>query len=188
MLSQPLLSFEYVWHQALDQCEGPDCETHHLKQVYRDNKWIHHNLEDLLILDMDPSDREPIQEEQWKWCRIKQNTYSCSMKLDRLLSPMLKIGKAFDSKIDVRLEDHQPLGYWVTVAALNAEEFFKHFGDKDFYNKWDEVTLREIIHHKPHMTPHDRSLELEQKLKQVACKLEKEDANRVLKQQRCIHL
>ena len=91
----------------------------------------------------------------------------------KLLSPMLKISNAFDSEIDVRLDDHQPLGYWVTVTALNAEEFFKHFEDKDFYNKWDEVTLREILHHKPHMTPCDRNLELEQKLKQVVRKLKK---------------
>ena len=86
---------------------------------------------------------------------------------------MLKIGETFDVNLDVRLDDHTPLGYWITVTAHNAEAFFEHFGDKNFYDKWDKVTLQEILLNKPFMSPCDRSLEIEQKLKQVAAKLEK---------------
>ena len=81
---------------------------------------------------------------------------------------MLKIGETFN----VRLDDHTPLGYSITIIAHNAEAFFGHFGDKNFYDKGDEVTLWEILLHKPFMSPCDRSLEIEQKFKQVAAKLE----------------
>ena len=45
---------------------------------------------------------------------------------------MLKIGETFDVNLDVRLDDHTPLGYWITVTAQNAKAFFEHFGDKNF--------------------------------------------------------
>ena len=95
------------------------------------------------------------------------------MKLDRLLSPMLKIGETFNVNLDVRFDDHTHLGYQITITAHNAEAFFKHFGDKNFCDKWDEVTLWEILLHKPFMSPCDRSLEIGKKLKQVVAKLVK---------------
>ena len=86
---------------------------------------------------------------------------------------MLKIGETVDVNLDVRLDDHTPLGYLITVTAHNAEAFFEHFGNKNFYDKWDKFILQEILCHKPFMSPRDRSLDIVQKLKQVAAKLEK---------------
>ena len=69
------------------------------------------------------------------------------MKLDCLLTPMICITDHYNLVVDVSLDDHELHGMWLMVKYKDAHHFYETFADKDFYDQWDEATLKDILSH-----------------------------------------
>ena len=69
----------------------------------------------------------------WKWTK-------CS-----LLTLLIKLADCYDIPLEVNLVEKAPLGYWICISFKDANQFYKMFQDVDFYEKWDKMSLNDII-------------------------------------------
>ena len=126
-----------------------------------------------VLLDPQLDKWEPTQADQVRRCQIDANTYSCSMNLDRLLMLMIKVADKYCIPIDVHLDDHSPLGFWITVSAPEAHKFYELFVNKKFYEEWDKASIKDLILHKPGMPLHNSANQIHEILKEVVKNEEK---------------
>ena len=73
----------------------------------------------------------------------------------------------------MRLDDHSPLGFWITVSAPEACKFYELFENKKFYEEWDKASIKDLILHKPGMPLHNRANEIHEILREVVKNEEK---------------
>ena len=108
------------------------------------------------VLSKSFQEAEISEEDKQERCIINKNTCQCTMKLDCLLTPVIRIANHYYLAVDISLDNHELLGMWLTVKYKDAHYFYETFVDKDFYDKWDEAALTDILSHKPGMSIHQR--------------------------------
>ena len=76
-------------------------------------------------------------------------SYVHSMCVNRLLMPLIQLAERYDIDIDVRLDDHTPVGLWLTVSVEDIQRFHEAFEDKVLLDMWDKQELYDLLMHKP---------------------------------------
>ena len=71
------------------------------------------------------------------------------MHVDRLLTPLIWLVERYDIDIDVRLDDHTPVGLGMTVSVKDIQWFHEDFVDKELLDAWDKQELYDLLMHKP---------------------------------------
>ena len=116
------------------------------------------------LYTQDWEEKEPTEADCHCQCESSAHGYSCSMKVDRVLTPLIKLVDCYNIPLEVNLVEKAHLGYWIQVAFEDADKFYKMFQDVDFYEKWDEMSLNDIILHKPGMPLEMRAAEIKKAL------------------------
>ena len=71
------------------------------------------------------------------------------MHVDRLLMPLIWLVERYSINIDVRLDDHTPVGLWLTLSVEDIQWFHEAFVDKVLLDMWDKQELYDLLMHKP---------------------------------------
>ena len=65
------------------------------------------------------------------------------------MTPLIWLAERYNIDIDVTLDDHTPVGLWLTISVEDIPRFHEDFVDKELLDTWDEQELYDLLMHKP---------------------------------------